>query len=549
VSTRDPLVIDQKGNLFGTALILGGWAKYAGTVFKLPTDSMMITVLANFPSTEQPAGGLFIDSNGTLYGTTHSSVTLNASTLFEVVMDSGRITTLDSFPNTSNGSYPNGDLIMESSGNLYGLMNEEDDSPTGGVYEWQVGPITLNPATLPAETVGASYSQTLTASGGTAPYTFAVTAGSLPKGLTLSAGGVLSGTPTAAGTSSFTVTATDTNGETGSQAYSVTANPTNLSFGSVAVGTYHGTTSLSATLSHSGNPVANESVTFTMNGTNVGAAMTDANGVATLSASLGTLSPGTYKGYVGASFAGDSTYVASSTTTDLIVNPAPLTVSGIGAKDKLYDSTSSATLNTATATLVGVYRGDTVKLNPTAATGTFASKDVGTNITVTVAGLTLGGAQAGDYTLTQPATTANITPAGLGVSGVLANSKVYDGTTTAASLNTAGVALVGVYRGDTVKLNPTAVTGTFASKDVGTNIAVRVAGLTLGGAQAGDYTLTQPATMANITPAPLQITADDKSVFHGNGLPLLTASYSGFITGETPAKFSSCKKGAKRCFP
>src|SRR5207253_1853262 len=82
--------------------------------------------------------------------------------------------------------------------------------------------ITLTPSTLPNGTVGASYSQTITASGGTAPYSFVVTAGMLPPGLVLSSGGVLSGTPTTAGTSTFTVTATDANGNSGSKTYAIT---------------------------------------------------------------------------------------------------------------------------------------------------------------------------------------------------------------------------------------------------------------------------------------------------------------------------------------
>src|SRR3546814_3087034 len=57
--------------------------------------------------------------------------------------------------------------------------------------------ITLTPATLPGGTVDAAYSQALTASGGTAPYTFSVTAGNLPAGLGLAGDGTLSGTPTA----------------------------------------------------------------------------------------------------------------------------------------------------------------------------------------------------------------------------------------------------------------------------------------------------------------------------------------------------------------
>jgi len=50
-----------------------------------------------------------------------------------------------------------------------------------------------------------AYSQSLSASGGTTPYSWSVTSGNLPSGLSLSSGGTISGTPTSAGTSSFTV--------------------------------------------------------------------------------------------------------------------------------------------------------------------------------------------------------------------------------------------------------------------------------------------------------------------------------------------------------
>ncbi|MBF9221174.1 putative Ig domain-containing protein [Hymenobacter ruricola] len=88
--------------------------------------------------------------------------------------------------------------------------------------------ITLTPATLPAGTVAATYNQTITASGGTAPYTYAITAGALPAGLTLTSAGVLSGTPTAGGSFTFTLTATDASPGfsggpySGSQTYTLT---------------------------------------------------------------------------------------------------------------------------------------------------------------------------------------------------------------------------------------------------------------------------------------------------------------------------------------
>ncbi len=83
------------------------------------------------------------------------------------------------------------------------------------------GTITLSPPSLPNATVATAYSQSISASGGTAPYTYAVSAGSLPPGLALNPStGSLSGAPTATGSFSFTVAVTDARGCTGSQAYS-----------------------------------------------------------------------------------------------------------------------------------------------------------------------------------------------------------------------------------------------------------------------------------------------------------------------------------------
>lgn len=86
-------------------------------------------------------------------------------------------------------------------------------------------PLTIAPGVMPAGGVGTAYSQTLTTSGGTGPYSYTVTAGTLPTGLTLGTGGLLSGTPVAAGNFNFTVTTTDSSGAPGpyssSQAYTV----------------------------------------------------------------------------------------------------------------------------------------------------------------------------------------------------------------------------------------------------------------------------------------------------------------------------------------
>ncbi len=74
-----------------------------------------------------------------------------------------------------------------------------------------VGPAALavSASSLPDATAGSAYSQDLSASGGTKPYSWSLTSGTLPAGLSLARNGTISGTPTAAGTSAFTVQATD----------------------------------------------------------------------------------------------------------------------------------------------------------------------------------------------------------------------------------------------------------------------------------------------------------------------------------------------------
>src|SRR5262249_28588683 len=86
--------------------------------------------------------------------------------------------------------------------------------------------VTLSATNPAAATVGVSYNQSLSASGGSGTYTFTLVGGSLPAGLSLSSAGVLSGTPTASGSFSFTASATDTSTPkaTGTQAYTLTVN-------------------------------------------------------------------------------------------------------------------------------------------------------------------------------------------------------------------------------------------------------------------------------------------------------------------------------------
>jgi alpha-galactosidase len=85
---------------------------------------------------------------------------------------------------------------------------------TGGIAAFQIVPradplLITSASPIANGTVGSAYSQTLTASGGNEPYTWSLGAGTLPAGLSLGSAGLLSGTPTASGTFTFTVQIAD----------------------------------------------------------------------------------------------------------------------------------------------------------------------------------------------------------------------------------------------------------------------------------------------------------------------------------------------------
>ena len=155
-------------------------------------------------------------------------------------------------------------------------------------------------------------------------------------------------------------------------------------------------------------------------------------------------------------------------------------------------------------------------MNKTGAT--FNNKNIGTGKTVTVTGITLTGTDAGNYTITSATATgtASITLRSLTISAT-ASDKEYDGNTTASVTLTDNR-----ITGDVFTVNKTA---TFNNKNIGTGKAVSVSGITLTGADAGNYTITSAtaAGTASITIKSLTITAtvSDK-VYDGNSNATVT---------------------------
>jgi filamentous hemagglutinin family protein len=294
-----------------------------------------------------------------------------------------------------------------------------------------------------------------------------------------------------------------------------TINPAQLTFvGTIADKTYDGTTA--ATLSG-----------FSLSGL-IGDQTLDASaGTATFSTkNAGNAIPVAISGITlanGTNGGAASNYVVNTTASATgDIDPKMLTVSATVA-NKVYDGTTAATLQS--YGLSGFVGNETVSAVYTGS-ATFNTKDVGDGKTVTITGLELvngsNGGLASNYAVpTDALGSANITPATLYVAGVVALNTVYNGT-TAADLDTQGAVLTGVIGSDSVSVG--SISGSYLTKDVGTNKPIVTSGFVLSGTDAMDYTLVQPTGLtASVTPRPLDVTASGvNKVYNGTTAATVT---------------------------
>ena len=228
----------------------------------------------------------------------------------------------------------------------------------------------------------------------------------------------------------------------------------------------------------------------------------------------------------------DINYTLSFVDGALTIAPKALTVVGMTAQDKVYDGTSTAVLTG--GGLNGVIGGDTVGFF--GQTGEFIDKNVGSGKSVTVTGVTLGGVDSGNYTVSDPTgLTADITQKIVSVDGLAAENKIYDGTTDVTIGNWGSVS-TGV--GDeTLTLNHG--TATFADKNAGTGKTVTADGYSLvdgaDGGLADNYTLssTSATTTADITAKAISadgITAGNK-VYDATTAAILDTVGAVLVTG------------------
>ncbi|HEY2233990.1 MAG TPA: MBG domain-containing protein [Candidatus Angelobacter sp.] len=311
--------------------------------------------------------------------------------------------------------------------------------------------------------------------------------------------------------------AVDGNGANNSASASVTV--TQLAITSLAVapasGTYGGSTTLSATLTIPTGPLAGKTVSFSLNGTSIGSAVTDATGLASLPASLVGIAAGSYPAGVTASFAGDATNKAASGSADFTVNPAVLTVTSADATRIYGDPNTAFTFN-----ITGFVNGETAAVvsgspsctsaAPAAAVGTYP-------ITCTT-----GTLSAANYSFTFVSGNLTVTPAALTVAANNA-TRLYGDPNPAFTGTITGIKnsdnIAAVY---STTADPTSPVGTYPI----TPALVDPTG------KLGNYTVTSTNGTLTITPAPLTVTAASATRGFGDPNPVFTGTLAGIKNND-----------------
>lgn len=236
------VAMSSAGALSGTPLVAGSYSFAVKT-----TDSLGFNTTRNYTVvvadpviviTSPAAGALPPGTAGTSYSATFVA--------------SGGVA-----PNSisiTSGSLPIG-MSLSSAGVLSGTpltagtfnftLRPHDSSPAPGpftgapvAYSLTINAptLTISPPSLPSAIEGIAYSQTFATAGGAAPYSYSLTAGSLPIGMSLSSAGVFSGTPLAQGSFSFTLRSTDTNGFSVDKVYTISVGDPTVAITSPAAG-------------------------------------------------------------------------------------------------------------------------------------------------------------------------------------------------------------------------------------------------------------------------------------------------------------------------
>jgi hypothetical protein len=250
--TTASVVSGQEGTVYSATLAAsGGTAPYswsissgalpagltlssAGTISGTPTASGSFSFTAKVTDSTTPTAQTATKSLSLTVAAAVTAVQITSTSVPSGQVGTGYSTTLASSGGTtpyswsiSSGALPAG-LTLSATGTISGTSTAsgsfaftvkvtDSTKPTAQTatkpftltVAAAVSPVTITTSTLPAGQVGVAYSTLLAASGGTTPYSWSLGSGILPAGLSLSTGGTLSGTPTTAGSFTFTIKVTD----------------------------------------------------------------------------------------------------------------------------------------------------------------------------------------------------------------------------------------------------------------------------------------------------------------------------------------------------
>lgn len=215
-----------------------------------------------------------------------------------------------------------------------------------------------------------------------------------------------------------------------------------------------------------------------------------------------------------------STSYTGSVSKTFTITPKKVTISGVKAKDKIYDGTTSAVIDAESAIIDGKVEGDVLTVNAQSVIAVFADAEAGKAKPVTVSGFTLAGDQAGNYTLSaQPTSvTGTIVPKPVTVESGLTVSSTTLNEITGYSVDATNVKIVGAVNNE--KLS---IMGVIARLQNGSTVFCDLdytaATIVIGVDKANNYVLAQQGNQATA-----EITASTETVTNEDGSTIETAT-------------------------